>query len=298
MWEELLAARDDDWLDVLAARKTGPEDWRKLALRGGFPPPALTLRTGAERALWFDGYERTYLERDLQNLSAIASLSDFRRLMRAAARCTGQMLNQTELARDTGLPQPTVHRWLNLLETSSLAVRLPAFSVNRSRRLIKSPRLYWADTGLALHLAGLATPAGAHLENLILAALLAWRDARLERAELTYWRTVSGDEVDFVIEAGDRCLPVEVKATTRPRLADVAHLRVPGRVRQEGTRGALPPRRHDARVARARRAGGALVAGSVRRKRSHARRPWPAQSFRHEPDPRRAARGGSRSRRV
>ena len=91
-----------------------------------------TLRTRAERAVWFDGYVRTYLERDLQDLAAISALPDFRRLMRAACLRLGQLLSQTELARDVGLPQPTVHRWLDLLETSYLLVRLPAYAVNRT----------------------------------------------------------------------------------------------------------------------------------------------------------------------
>jgi predicted AAA+ superfamily ATPase len=104
-------------------------------------------------------------------------------------------------------------------------VRVPAYAVNRTKRLVKSPRIYWGDTGLALHLADGAEPAGAHLENLVLNDLLAWRDARLERAELCYWRTVSGEEVDFVVEAAGRLLPIEVKATSRPRLADAGPLR-------------------------------------------------------------------------
>jgi predicted AAA+ superfamily ATPase len=224
-WDQLLAADDGDWLDLLAARPDEPEDWRALARRGGYPTPALTLRTAAERAVWFDSYVRTYLERDLQDLAAISALPDFRRLMRAASLRLGQLLNQTELARDVALPQPTVHRWLNLLETSYLLVRLPAYAVNRTKRLIKSPRLYWGDTGVALHLAGDEAPGGAYLENLVLGDLLAWRDARLERAEIGYWRTTIGEEVDFVIETSGRLLPVEVKATARPRLADCAHLR-------------------------------------------------------------------------
>ena len=224
-WDELLAAHDDTWLELIGARKSVNEDWQSLALRGGFPTPALALKTRSERGLWFDGYERTYLERDLQSLSAISALPDFRRFMRAAALRTGQLINQTELARDLGLPQPTVHRWLNLLEASCIAMRVPAFSVNRTKRLIKSPKLYWADTGLALHLSGHRTPGGEHLENLVLADLLAWKEARPERTEVTYWRTAGGEEVDFVIESGGKFLPVEVKSTTKPRLADAAHLR-------------------------------------------------------------------------
>lgn len=225
MWDELLEARDEDWLDVLSTQAVEPEDWRALALRGGFPTPAVHMRTAQERRIWFDGYVRTYLERDLQDLSSIAALPDFRRLMRAACLRLGQLVNQTELGRDVALPQPTVHRYLNLLETSYLLVRVPAYAANRTKRLIKSPKLYWGDTGLALHLAEVAEPGGAHLENLVLHDLLAWRDARLDRAEVFYWRTATGEEVDFVVEAGGRLLPIEVKTTTRPRLRDAAHLR-------------------------------------------------------------------------
>lgn len=224
-WEELLAARDDEWLDVLAAGKEQPEDWQALARRGGYPTPALQLKTTKERAIWFDGYVRTYLERDLQDLAAISALPDFRRLMRATSLRLGQLVNQTELGRDVALPQATVHRWLNLLEVSHLLVRLPAYAVNRTKRLIKAPKLYWGDTGVALHLSELDEPAGAYLENLVLHDLVAWRDARLERAELGYWRTVNGEEVDLVIETGGRLLPIEIKTSARSRLNDAAPMR-------------------------------------------------------------------------
>jgi len=225
VWDELLAAPDEEWLDLLAAEPDESEDWRALARRGGFPTPAVELTTPRERAIWFDGYVRTYLERDLHDLAAISALPDFRRLMRASCLRLGQLVNQAELGRDVALPQPTVHRWLNLLETSYLLVRLPAYAVNRTKRLIKAPKTYWGDTGAALHLAAQDEPGGAHLENLVLHDLLAWRDARVERAELGYWRTTIGEEVDFVIETGGRLLPIEVKAGARPRLADAAHLR-------------------------------------------------------------------------
>ena len=227
-WEELLATPDSEWRELLAgdtASNAGEEDWRALALRGGFPTPALALDSAADRRIWFTGYVRTYLERDLQDLAAISALPDFRRLMRAACLRIGQLVNQTELGRDTALPQATVHRWLNLLETSHLLVRLPAYAVNRTKRLIKAPKIYWGDTGVALHLAGIDAPDGPHLENLVLHDLLAWRDARLERAEIGYWRTASGEEVDLVIESGAGLLPIEIKASTRPRLSDARHLR-------------------------------------------------------------------------
>jgi len=225
LWEDLLQTSDEKWLDLIRSRTEEPEDWQTLARRGGFPTPAVHLSTARERAIWFDGYVRTYIERDLQDLSSISALPDFRRLMRAAVLRLGQLVNQTELGRDVAMSQPTVHRYLNLLETSYLLVRLPAFAVNRTKRLIKSPKLYWGDTGLALHMADGGEPGGAHLENLVLNDLLVWRDARTDRAELFYWRTAIGEEVDFVIEAGGRLLPIEVKATSRPRLSDTATLR-------------------------------------------------------------------------
>ena len=224
-WDELLATPDANWRDLLAAGEDRAEDWRVLARHGGFPTPALAVSETAERRIWFDGYVRTYLERDLQDLASISALPDFRRLMRATCLRLGQLVNQTELGRDVALPQPTVHRWLNLLETSYLLVRLPAYAVNRTKRLIKAPKVYWGDIGVALHLAGVEEPRGAHLENLILQDLLAWRDARIDQTELAYWRTSIGEEVDFVIEAGGKLLPIEIKATARPRLADIAHLR-------------------------------------------------------------------------
>ena len=225
IWEDLLDSPDDEWLELVASQPDEPEDWRDLARRGGFPLPALHLHSPQERAIWFDGYVRTYLERDLQGLSSISALPDFRRLMRAACLRMGNLVNQAGLGRDVALPQPTVGRYLNLVETSYLLVRLPAYAVNRTKRLIKAPKLYWGDTGVALHLTQEEEPRGAHLENLVLQDLLAWRDARLERAEVLYWRTAIGEEVDFIIEARDRLLPIEVKSTTRPRLRDITHLR-------------------------------------------------------------------------
>ena len=222
LWQELLDAPDEKWPDVVAAHAVPREDWTALAVRGGYPTPALELESEA-RTAWFDGYTRTYLERDVQQISSLTNLPDLRRLMRAVCLRLGQLINQTELGRDVALPQPTVHRWLNLLETSYQLVRLPAYSVNRTKRLIKAPKLYWSDTGLALHLSG-EKPGGPHLENLVLCDLLAWRDSAIRQAEVLYWRTATGEEVDFVIEIGNTLLPIEVKATDRPRTGDVKHL--------------------------------------------------------------------------
>ena len=125
--------------------------------------------------------------------------------MAALALRIGNPVNQTELARDLGIPQRTISRWIDLLETSWLLKQLPAYTVNRTSRLMKRPKLYWADSGLALHLAGAPEPSGAHLENLVLSDILAWGALQPHTPEIMYWRTVNNDEVDFVIEwRGDR----------------------------------------------------------------------------------------------
>ncbi|MEW5708719.1 MAG: ATP-binding protein [Pseudomonadota bacterium] len=215
LWRALLAVRASEWRNVIAHSTSAPVDWREAVRRGGFPVPAHDLTAPDERALWFSGYLQTYLERDLPELRAVENLADFRRLAQAACLRLGALLNQAELGRDVGISQPQVHRFLNVLEASYLAVRLPAFAVNRTKRLIKAPKLYWCDTAFALHLTGESEPRGAHLENLVLIDLLAWRDLETPRPEILYWRTADGAEVDFVIEAGKRLLPIEVKAAAR-----------------------------------------------------------------------------------
>lgn len=224
-WDLLLEEEPAAWQEALATGEVNAEPWEEVARRGGYPPVVVHHRSSDARARWFDGYVRTYLERDLSSLRAVEHLPEFRRLMRAVCLRLGGLLNQTELGRDVGLPQPTVRRYLNLLETSYQLVRLEPFSVNRTKRLIKSPKAYWSDTGLAHHLASGGVPNGALFENLILTDLLAWREASRGPAEILYWRTASQQEVDFVVETPERVLPVEVKTSSRVRPADTRHLR-------------------------------------------------------------------------
>lgn len=226
LWPELFEHPAEQWPGLLADQPAGADDWQAVVTRGGYPVPALEMAGAEDRAIWFSGYVRTYLERDLQDLSAIDNLVDFRRLMSAACLRLGRLVNQTELGRDVQLPQPTVRRWLNLLETSYQLVRLPAYAVNRTKRLIKTPKAYWCDTALALHLAGHPPPEGAHLENLVVMDLLAWRDASVAgRPQMFYWRTATGEEVDIVIEHGRELLAIEVKSMANPGARDAAHLR-------------------------------------------------------------------------
>jgi len=195
----------------------------EAVFRGGFPVAALT-ENAATRARWFEGYVGTYIERDLRLLSAIEDLVSFRRFMQAAALRNASLLNVAQLAQDAGIPPSTAARYLSLLDVSFLVWKLPAFTVNRGKRLAKSPRLLWVDSGLAAHLAGYREkPAlaegrhwGAWLEAWVAHQLRAWAAGRDPRPELSTWRTSAGHEVDFIIEAGRRILPIEVKATTRP----------------------------------------------------------------------------------
>ena len=225
VWSDLLAAEPATWPELLRAQTAAPESWPALAERGGYPVPAHRLPTVEARSIWLDGYAATYLERDVAQLAAIEHLADMRRLMSALCLRIGGLLNQAEVARDLGLSPTTVKRYVDLLEVSHQLVRLPAYSVNRTKRLMKASKIYWTDTGLALRLSGEATPRGPHLENLIAIDLLAWSAATQGRPNVLHWRTSSGAEVDFVIELPQRLLPIEVKAAKRVGRLDARHLR-------------------------------------------------------------------------
>ncbi|MGH7831142.1 MAG: ATP-binding protein [Candidatus Binatia bacterium] len=231
-WPELVTAKGvKDFVASFRGHGAYKQDWADSAVVGGYPPVVLA-ESQTERVRWFEGYVRTYLERDLQDIASISALIDFRRLMGLAALRLGQITNQSELARDAALSQATVHRYLNLLEASYQIVPLPAFTRSRSKRLIKAPKIFWTDTGFAAFLAGIFSPgdirshtlAGAMLENLILTQILTWRETESPRPHVYYWRTASGIEVDFVIESRHGLLPIEVKTTSRARLEDVRSL--------------------------------------------------------------------------
>ena len=224
-WDVVVDETPRRWLEALAdtapaARST----WRHLAIRGGYPFPALHLDSQPDREAWFEGYLQTYLERDLRQLAAIDNLVAFQRLVRAVAQRVGGLMNQAHLARDAGLPPTTAQRYLHLLETSYQLLRVEPYSVNRNKRLVKSPKMYWCDPGLALHSAGDTEPRGAHLENLIACDLFAWRETRPRRPNILFWRTSKGAEVDFVVETPRRLIAVEVKSSRSVRPPDARHL--------------------------------------------------------------------------
>lgn len=220
---------------ALPAERSIPDEVPDLAplLMRGLMPPLLRLDTQQAWVRWWDGYITTYLERDLRQVSQIDALVDFRRLMELAALRSGQLLNQAEIARDAKMSQPTVHRYLNLLETTHLFERLPAYTANRTSRLVKSPKSFWNDTGLAVHLSGYydagelrnARELGAFFETLIYHHLRVLARLMTPAARLYFWRTQGGAEVDFVVEHGRRLVAIEVKRSEKLRYGDADGLR-------------------------------------------------------------------------
>jgi len=198
----------------------------------GLLPPLISLPNPVSWRRWWEGYVATYLERDLRQISQVANLPDFRRLMELAALRTGQILNQSELARDASLSQPTAHRYLNLLQMTHLFEFLPAFLVNRTSRLVKSPKAFWNDPGLPVFLSGLyqrdelkeARELGSFFENLVFHHLRVLADLMSPSARLYYWRTRTGKEVDFVIEHGRKLLGIETKLASSVGFRDAGNL--------------------------------------------------------------------------
>ncbi|MBM4431930.1 MAG: ATP-binding protein, partial [Chloroflexi bacterium] len=201
-------------------------------LQRGLMPALLPLPTPEDHLRWWEGYVATYLERDLRQMSQVESLVDFRRVMALLALRSGQLLNQSSVARDAGLSQPTIHRYVKLLEATHLFERVPAYRGSHTTRLLKSPRVFWSDVGLAVFLAGYysvdeladAHELGAFFETLIYQHLRVSSSLLTPRGRLHFWRTQTGDEVDFVVEHGRRVLSIEVKMTDAPGYRHMAGL--------------------------------------------------------------------------
>ncbi|HYG61993.1 MAG TPA: ATP-binding protein [Thermoanaerobaculia bacterium] len=201
-------------------------------LDGGLPPVA--LGDAVSRELWFLGYEQTYLERDLRDLSQVADLVSFRNVLRLAALRTGQILNQSELARDARLPASTVSRYLGLLEASFVLARIAPHLRSRATRLIKSPKVFMTDSGLAAHLGAVTDLEpiadeplrGALFETYTLQNVAAILSAHLPRARVDFWSVQGRHEVDFVLTSGRTSVGIEVKAATRFSERDLSGLRV------------------------------------------------------------------------
>lgn len=205
-----------------------------IILRGFLPPAVVQFKDFTSVLGWLEGYVATFLERDLRQLAQIDNLPDFRRLMEILALRSGQMLNQSEVSRDAKMPQPTVHRYINLLETAFLLERLPVYAVNRTKRLIKTPKLYWLDCGLAAFLMGQHSLKdlnktrewGALFETLVFQHLKVWASLHVPAPRIYYWRTTAGQEIDFVIEHGAKLMAIEVKAAAEAKYSDTVNLRM------------------------------------------------------------------------
>ena len=203
-------------------------------IRRGFMPPLLTLNSPQAWTRWWEGYVATYLERDLRQVAQIDALLDFRRVMELAALRSAQIINQSELARDAHLSQPTTHRYLNLLETTHLFERLPAYTTSRTTRLLKSPKAFFNDPALAVFLSGYyeledllkAREYGAYFETFIYHHLRILARLMTPSGRLYFWRTLEGNEVDFVLEYGRRLLAIEVKLTDHIGYRDTSGLQL------------------------------------------------------------------------
>ena len=200
-------------------------------LRGGYPEAV--MRPGGAR-LWFGSYLQTYLERDVRAVTAVKDLATFRRFLALVASRHGQVLNKTDLAAPLGVSVPTITQWLSVLETTAQILIVPPFYENLGKRLIKTPKVYFADSGLACHLLGIESPAelakspfhGALFEGFIASEIVKAQANSGRRRELYYFRDEQGLEVDFLMpgRAGAVSL-VECKAARTVMPSDAAPMR-------------------------------------------------------------------------
>ena len=196
-------------------------------LHGGFPEVLLRPKS---RALWFASYLQTYLERDVRAISNIRDLVTFRRFLALLASRHGQVLNKTDLAAPLGVSVPTISEWLHILEITSQIIVVPPYFENLGKRLIKSPKIYWGDPGLACYLLGVTSKEelqrspflGQLFEGFVAAEILKSEVNRGARKELYYFRDQQGLEVDFLLpkpNAGLWLIECKAGKTIRPEMA-------------------------------------------------------------------------------
>ena len=220
----------------IARRRESPsagrfEEIQDVIMSGGYPTPAL-MDSRRGRRTWFDSYRQTYIERDVRDVTDIAHVPDFNRLLSTLALRTGHILNISELSRQIGLPYATLRRYLDILIQTYQVFLLRPYFANIGKRLVKTPKVYLTDTGMACHLSMTEewrtlmgqNRAGAMLETWVacelrkLLALAPWR------TELWYFRTRTGREVDFLLERSNKVIGIEVKLTRRIKREDLAGL--------------------------------------------------------------------------
>lgn len=199
-----------------------PPSLHALLVAGGYPAlysRGLVDEPGAVARYQAD-YVQSYLERDVRTLTAVQDLGNFQRFMRMAAARTGQLLNLNAMASDCGIAQPTAAAWMNVLEASYVVKRIAPYHRNFGKRLVKAPKLYFLDTGLAAWLLGITGAAalathyavGPLFETWVVGEALKWRAARGEGQPLYFWRDSIGNEADLLIEGDGGPTLVETKA--------------------------------------------------------------------------------------
>ncbi|MFO0981365.1 MAG: ATP-binding protein [Planctomycetota bacterium] len=224
--EELDDARDATAAAALFARVRRPERvGGEQVLTGGFPEPCLHLKA-SEREAWLREYRRSYVERDAPAVVRVEDVPQLARFFLGATATTAQLLNLTNLARDTGVSPDTARRWIGLLEATFVAERRLPLWRNLRTRLVRSPKLYLCDSGLAASTLGLHdwnpaehNPLRGHLlETWVHQQLAALAEVADPPFELSFFRTHGQEEVDFVLTRGRRAIAIEVKlgATVRP----------------------------------------------------------------------------------
>jgi predicted AAA+ superfamily ATPase len=204
------------------------ENLWKSFVRGSFPE--LAAAPGRDFALWHSSYIQTYLERDVRTLRQIGDLSQFHDFLRVLAARSAQLLNLSDVSRDLGITVNTAKAWLSVLEATGQVVVVRPYFANVGKRLVKTPKVYFTDTGTLCHLAGLkeaqhaaAGPmGGAIMETAVFSEIYKSLVHQGLDPQIHFWRTRAGSEVDFLVEHGSRLVPVEVKCSSTPRPAMAA----------------------------------------------------------------------------
>jgi len=213
-----------------AKQYSSAEIWKAIHT-GSFP----AVVTGySKQKAFYDSYIRTYIERDVRALAQVGDELTFMRFITVVANRTGQMLNYRDMARDVQISEPTAKKWLSVLVTSGLVYLLQPFSMNVEKRVVKTPKLYFLDTGLAAYLTKWTNPdvlkqgaaAGAFFETFVISEILkSYYNNGIEPA-LFYYRDKDGKEIDLLIFENGTLYPLEIKMTATPKTDDVAVFKV------------------------------------------------------------------------
>ena len=201
----------------LSALPNALDDVNKLLWSGAYPP---VQADGISPNDWFASYIRTYIERDVRQIKNIGNLLLFERFLSLCAGRVGQELNFTQLSNEVGADVKTIQSWMGILQASYIVYLLPPFFKNFNKRLTKTPKLYFYDTGLACNLLRISDPniliqhpfKGALFENFLVTELLKNRFNQGQRSNLYFWRESSGNEIDVLIDEGLRQIPIEIKS--------------------------------------------------------------------------------------